>query len=94
MKRNKLLISSLIICSSVMLAGCNNSKVPEVKKGEDTIVKNLTSTPDKYDAETSIFASLGKLDDYKTYKKESNGKTTTNKDGNNYIQETSCSFIN
>lgn len=93
MKRNKLLISSLIICSSVMLAGCNNSKVPEVKKGEDTIVKNLTSTPDKYDAETSIFASLGKLDDYKTYKKESNGKTTTNKDGNNYIQETSCSFI-
>ena len=93
MKRNKLLISSLIICSSVMLAGCNNSKVPEVKKGEDTIVKNLTSTPDKCDAETSIFASLGKLDDYKTYKKESNGKTTTNKDGNNYIQETSCSFI-
>lgn len=93
MKRNKLLISSLIICSSVMLAGCNNSKVPEVKKGEDTIVKNLTSTPDKYDAETSIFASLGKLDNYKTYKKESNGKTTTNKDGNNYIQETSCSFI-
>ena len=67
--------------------------MPEVKKGEDTIVKNLTSTPDKYDAETSIFASLGKLDDYKTYKKESNGKTTTNKDGNNYIQETSCSFI-
>ncbi len=93
MKRNKLLISSLIICSSVMLAGCNNSKVPEVKKGEDTIVKNLTSTPDKCDAETSIFASLGKLDDYKTYIKESNGKTTTNKDGNNYIQETSCSFI-
>ena len=49
---------------------------PTVVDGKDTLVTGLTKTPDNYDDKTAVFAALGKLNSYDTYKSQSSGTST------------------
>ena len=69
----KLLISILAIIFTVCLAfslvgGDANVTPPSAVNGADTVMTGLKKTPDSYDANTAVYAALGKLESYTTYK--------------------------
>lgn len=70
---NKLCKLGLTLVSlTLLLSSCGKTKVPDVTTGEDTIISNMkTKIEDVKDIKQIVFASLGKLNSYKTYSKSS-----------------------
>lgn len=70
----KLLTSILAIiftvCLAFSLVGCGDANVtpPSAVNGADTVMTGLKKPPDSYDANTAVYAALGKLESYTTYK--------------------------
>lgn len=73
MKTNKLSKLGLTVMSlTLLLSSCGKTKVPDVTAGEDTVISNMkTKIEDVKDVKQIVFASLGKLNSYKTYSKSS-----------------------
>ena len=77
-----------IISFSAFAVGCNKSETPPLVAGEDTVVASTKKTAKDLDAETAVFAALGKLESYSTYQTESSGKAVAKKGFINYTQNT------
>ena len=61
-----------LVSLTLILSSCGKTKVPDVTTGEDTIISNMkTKIEDVKDIKQIVFASLGKLNSYKTYSKSS-----------------------
>ncbi len=90
------MLAVLVALMLVSFSGCirpDELDLPEVIPGEDSIVNDLTLTPDKYSARMSVFAALGKLDSAKTYLSESHGKTVATKGVITYTQNIECNSV-
>lgn len=77
-----------IISFSAFAVGCNKSETPPLVAGEDTVVASTKKTAKDLDAETAVFAALGKLESYSTYQTESSGKAVAKKGFISYTQNT------
>lgn len=95
----KLLTSILAIiftvCLALTLVGCGdaNDTPPSAVNGTDTVMTDLKKTPDNYDAKTAIYAALGKLESYTTYKSQSSGTATARKGIVSYTQTTTATNV-
>lgn len=95
----KLLTSILAIiftvCLALTLVGCGdaNDTPPSAVNGTVTVMTGLKKTPDNYDAKTAIYAALGKLESYTTYKSQSSGTATARKGIVSYTQTTTATNI-
>ncbi len=90
----KYLTSLLVLSGVISLVSCGNaSEKKDIQEGTDKIIENLSGKPDQNDAEEVIFAALGKLNSYSSYKKISATKTDANKGFINYTQNTSSLSI-
>lgn len=98
MKKNKLIAMllsfALCVCGLSAIA-CNgeNVTVPETVAGVDTSVTSLKNAPDSYDAETVIYAVVGKLDSYSTFTTRSSGTSVAQKGFITYTQNTQCTKV-
>lgn len=83
------------VCLAFSLVGCGEKNVtpPSAVNGQDTVMTGLKKTPDNYDATTAIYAALGKLDSYTTYKSQSSGTSTAKKGIVSYTQTTTATAI-
>lgn len=79
-----------MISFSVFAVGCNKSETPPLVAGEDTVIVSTKKTAKDLDAETAVFAALGKLESYSTYQTESSGKAVAKKGFINYTQNTTA----
>lgn len=95
----KLLTSILAIiftvCLAFSLVGCGDANVtpPSAVNGADTVMTGLKKPPDSYDANTAVYAALGKLESYTTYKSQSSGTSTARKGIVSYTQTTNAVTI-
>ncbi len=81
------------MASTISLVSCNDVKVPDVIKGEDTLINDLSGNPDSHDAKEVIYAVLGKLNKTKTYERNATTITKAQKGVINYTQETTSKFV-
>lgn len=96
-KKNLILMSTaLLFLTLPNLVACNDNNkvsVPDVISGKDTLITEIKDAPNRVDAKTAIFASLGKLSQASTYKKNSISKIESNKGVINYTQNATCEMI-
>ena len=96
-KKNLFFMSTALLFPTLLnLVSCNdNSKIsiPDAISGKDTLIAEIKDTPNRVDAKTAIFASLGKLSQASTYKKNSISKIESNKGVINYTQNATCEMI-
>ena len=98
MKKNKIvafLLVAAIACCAFSAIACNNEKVtvPPAVAGKDTEVSSLKNAPDSYDAETVIYAVVGKIKSYSTYTTRSTGSSVAKKGFITYTQNTECTKV-
>ncbi len=93
MKKNTLNKLLVVPFAVLTLTGCDDVEIPEVTDGKDTVLSSLKGTPDQNDAKNVLFATLGKLDGYKSYKKVSSNLTTAKKGFIDYSQQTNATMI-
>lgn len=96
-KKNLILMSTALLFPTLLnLVSCNdNNKVsiPDVISGKDTLIAEIKEAPNRVDAKTAVFATLGKLNQTTTYKKNSTSKIESNKGVINYTQNATCEMI-
>lgn len=96
-KKNLILMSTALLFPTLLnLVACkdnNKVSVPDVISGKDTLITEIKDEPNRVDAKTAIFASLGKLSQASTYKKNSISKIESNKGVINYTQNATCEMI-
>ena len=88
--------TALLFPTLLNLVSCNDNNkvsVPDVISGKDTLITEIKDAPNRVDAKTAIFASLGKLSQASTYKKNSISKIESNKGVINYTQNATCEMI-
>ena len=95
MKKNKIAAALLVIaivCCVLSAIACNgeNVTVPETVAGKDTEISSLKNAPDSYDAETVIYAVVGKIKSYSTFTTKSTGTSVAKKGFITYTQKTEC----
>lgn len=98
MKKNKivaLLLVFAIACCAFSVVACNDEKVtvPAAVAGKDTEVSSLKNAPDSYDAETVIYAVVGKIKSYSTFTTKSTGTSVAKKGFITYTQNTECTKV-
>ncbi len=98
MKKNKivaLLLVLAIACCAFSAVACNDEKVtvPAAVAGKDTEVSSLKNAPDSYDAETVIYAVVGKIKSYSTFTTKSTGTSVAKKGFITYTQNTECTKV-
>lgn len=96
-KKNLIFMSTALLFPTLLnLVSCNDNNkvsVPDVISGKDTLITEIKDAPNRVDAKTAIFASLGKLNQASTYKKNSTSKIESNKGVINYKQNATCEMI-
>ena len=98
MKKNKIAAALLVIaivCCVLSAIACNgeNVTVPETVAGKDTVISSLKNAPDSYDAETVIYAVVGKIKSYSTFTTKSAGTSVAKKGFITYTQKTECTKV-
>lgn len=94
MKNKKSILKCFFVLSSaIALASCNGATIPDVIKGEDTLIDSISGSPDTHDAKEVIYATIGKLNKTETYTKEATTITKASKGVINYTQETHSKFV-
>lgn len=86
-----ILLAAVLAITATAFAGCikpDEIELPEFQPGSDSPVSGLTLSPEKYDPEMAVLASLGKLDSYATYKVTGKGVTVADKGIISYTQNT------
>lgn len=81
-----------VMMTAALLIACN-PEVPAPAAGQDTVVYGVKKTPDKVDAKTAVFATLGTLDEAQSYVSQGNGKTVAQKGYVTYTQNTQSNFV-
>ena len=93
MKNKKFILVCLLSSITFTLTGCNETKIPEVSNGKDTVVTELKGKPTDNDAKNVVFATLGKLDSYQSYVKKSTNHVSAKKGVINYDQNSTATMI-
>lgn len=81
-----------VMMTAALLVACS-PEVPAPTAGQDTVVYGMKKTPDKVDAKTAVFATLGTLDQAQSYVTEGNGKTVAQKGYITYTQNSEGYFV-
>ncbi len=81
-----------VMMTAALLVACS-PEVPAPTAGQDTVVYGMKKTPDKVDAKTAVFATLGTLDQAQSYVTEGKGKTVAQKGYITYTQNSEGYFV-
>ena len=81
-----------VMMTAALLVACS-PEVPAPTAGQDTVVYGIKKTPDKVDAKTAVFATLGTLDQAQSYVTEGKGKTVAQKGYITYTQNSEGYFV-
>lgn len=95
-KKIYLIILTLVLAvTSTLFAGCGGSALPNVNSDEDRIItQQVTVPPTEYNAKKAVYATIGRLSKYSTYKATSSGTSVAAVSGLfDYVQKTDCVTI-
>ena len=96
-KKIYLIILTLVLAvTSTLFAGCGGgSALPNVNSDEDRMItQQVTVPPTEYNAKKAVYATIGRLSKYSTYKATSSGTSVAAVSGLfDYVQKTDCVTI-
>lgn len=91
-----IILALMLALSSVLFAGCNaGSALPDVSSDTDRMItQQVTVPPTEYNPKKAVYATIGRLSKYSTYKATSNGTSVAAVSGLfDYVQKTDCVTI-
>ncbi len=91
-KRISIILLSIVaaLSFSVFFTACGETETPPAVTGEDTVLVVKKKTAKDLSETDAVFAALGKLSSYSTYKTESSGKAVASKGFITYTQNTTA----
>lgn len=75
-----------VIAFAMPLTACSKTETPPLITGTDTVITSVKKTAKDSEAETAVFAALGKLENSLSYTSESSGTVIAKKGFINYTQ--------
>lgn len=91
-----IILALMLALSSVLFAGCDiGSALPDVSSDTDRMItQQVTVPPTEYNPKKAIYATIGRLSKYSTYKATSSGTSVAAVSGLfDYVQKTDCVTI-
>lgn len=88
--KKRILVAILCVLSAIAFAlpltGCGKTETPPLITGTDTVITSAKKTAKDLEAQTAVFAALGKLESSISYTSESSGTVVAKKGFINYNQ--------
>ena len=91
-----IILAFMLAVSSILFAACGkgSSSLPVVNSDEDiTITQQVTVPPTEYNPKKSVYATIGRLSKFSTYKSTSTGTSVASVGLFDYVQQTDCVTI-
>lgn len=91
-----IILALMLALSSVLFAGCDiGSALPDVSSDTDRMItQQVTVPPTEYNPKKAVYATIGRLSKYSTYKATSSGTSVAAVSGLfDYVQKTDCVTI-
>lgn len=91
-----IILALMLALSSVLFAGCDSgSALPDVSSDTDRMItQQVTVPPTEYNPKKAVYATIGRLSKYSTYKTTSSGTSVAAVSGLfDYVQKTDCVTI-
>lgn len=91
-----IILALMLALSSVLFAGCDiDSALPDVSSDTDRMItQQVTVPPTEYNPKKAVYATIGRLSKYSTYKATSSGTSVAAVSGLfDYVQKTDCVTI-